>query len=161
MTTEKKFRTKTGFCHIFPDKIILTRDGEVGDLSKLVVGDNISRFLIIYSLLAVYIIFNLIKEIKEGDNLSTVFYVILLGLWIYVIVKSLNNSATPIIFRKDIIKTTFIPGVKYITRSRFEVLFRNEKGNIKKRLILLPGSLTGGDAATEEALQIMQEEGLI
>ena len=47
------FRTKSGFCHLFPDKIVLTRDGVVGNLSNFVVGSNISRILFVYTLIAV------------------------------------------------------------------------------------------------------------
>ena len=49
MINEKKFRTKTGFCHILPEKIILTRDGIIGNVAKVTVGNGIYRILIIYS----------------------------------------------------------------------------------------------------------------
>ena len=53
MEKEKVFRTKTGFCHIFPDRIVLTRDGIVGNLSEITVSNSISRILTIYTLLLV------------------------------------------------------------------------------------------------------------
>ena len=46
MESEKTFKTKTGFCHILPDKIILTRDGVVGNVAKVTVGNNITRILL-------------------------------------------------------------------------------------------------------------------
>ncbi len=43
MENEKIFKTKTGFCHVFPDKIVLTRDGVVGNISKVLIGNNIKH----------------------------------------------------------------------------------------------------------------------
>jgi len=37
MDNEKKFKTKTGFCHILADKLILTRDGIVGNVANVTV----------------------------------------------------------------------------------------------------------------------------
>jgi hypothetical protein len=47
MESEKIFKTKTGFCHILPDKIVLKRDGVVGNAAKVTVGNNIARILLI------------------------------------------------------------------------------------------------------------------
>ena len=51
--------------------------------------------------------------------------------------------------------------LKGLTRSRFEVMFEDEKGKIKKRLIMLPGSLSDGQNETEKAIEIMTEEQLL
>ena len=53
---EKIFRTKTGFCHILQDKIVLTRDGSTGSATNAVPGksNSVVRTLIIYGLLTVY-----------------------------------------------------------------------------------------------------------
>ena len=48
MENEKTFKTKTGFCHILSDKIILTRDGIIGNVAKVTVENNINRVLLIY-----------------------------------------------------------------------------------------------------------------
>lgn len=62
--------------------------------------------------------------------------------------------------RRDIKTTKFIKGTSGLSRSRFEIEF-NEGGKIKKRLILLPGSLTGGLDETDKAVKIMKEEKLL
>ncbi len=48
------FRTKTGYCHILADRILLTRDGIAGNIAKLTVGNKISRILIIYGLISIF-----------------------------------------------------------------------------------------------------------
>jgi len=65
-----------------------------------------------------------------------------------------------VINRDSIQRTLFKKGIKGLTRARFEVYFRESSEKIKKRLIMLPGSLTGGDTETDIAIKIMKEEGL-
>ena len=160
METEKTFRTKTGFCHVTADKIILTRDGVIGNISKVSVGNNVSRILIIYGLLSIGLIYFAYDSFTKGDMTTTLLFG-LMGLYlVYGIVKSRNNSATPIIDRKDIRSVTYNSGTSGLTRPRFEVEF-NDNGQIKKRLIMLPGTLAGGQSETHKAVQIMRDEKLL
>lgn len=161
MNNEKTFKTKTGYCHILPDKIVLTRDGIVGEVAKVTVGSNISRILTIYGVLSIGLLYSAFDSYKEGQLVSSIFFG-LFGLFlVYGIAKSINNSATPIIERQKIKAVVLKKAIVGVTRSRFEVLFEDEQGKIKKRLIMLPGSLTGGQNETEKAIRIMTDEKLI
>jgi hypothetical protein len=157
---EKTFKTKTGFCHVTQDQIILTRDGIAGNAAKVMVGNSISRILIIYGFLSLMLVYFTYDSYLKGN----IFVAILLGLsalyLINGIIKSVNNSATPIIERKDITAIKFVKGFPGLTRSRFEIEF-NDEGKSKKRLILLPGSMTGGQEETEKAIAIMRDEKLL
>lgn len=161
MDSEKKFRTKTGYCHILADKIILTRDGIIGDVAKLTIGNNIARILIIYGLIALGLIYFAIDNFNKQDNFTAIFLLLIAISLIYGIFNSLNNSATPVIDRKSIQKVKFIKGITGLTRARFVVIFTNDNGKTNKRLIMLPGSLTGGQTETDIAYNVMVEEKLI
>ncbi len=158
MNTEKVFKTKTGYCHILQDKIILTRDGVIGNISKATIGNNIARPLIIYGLISIGLFYLSIKGFNQGDNGPAFLFIILGILLVYGILRSLNNSATPVIDRDKIKHIEFKKAVPRATRAYFIIHFHADNGQIKRRLILLPGSLTGGQAETEKALQIMTEE---
>ena len=80
---------------------------------------------------------------------------------LFKIKQSLNFSATPIIERNKIKEVKFYDAKFGATRSRFEVIFEDENGNLKTRLILLPGSLDNGESETKKALQIMKAEKLL
>jgi hypothetical protein len=160
MEIEKKFKTKTGFCHILPDKIILTRDGIIGNVAKVTVGNNISRILIIYSGLSIFLIYSAYNYFQKEQISISVLYGIVGLFLIYAIFASLNNSATPIIERSKIKSVKFKKAAFGITRSRFEILFEENNGKIKKRLIMLPGSMSNGQKETEKARKIMKEEKL-
>lgn len=160
METEKTFKTKTGFCHITADKIILTRDGVIGNISKVTVGNKMTRILTIYGLLSIGLIYFAYDSFVKGDMTTTLFFG-LIGLYlIYGIVNSRNNSATPVIERKDIKSVIYNSGTPGLTRPRFEVEF-NENGQIKKRLIMLPGTLAGGQSEADKAVQIMRDAKLL
>ena len=161
MDNEKTFKTKTGFCHILPDKIVLTRDGIIGNVAKVTVGNNISRILIIYGGLSLGLFYFAFDSYKNGQIAGPIFFG-LLGIYlIYGIINSVNNSATPIIDRDKIKDVKFKKAILGLTRSRFEVFFEDENDKTKKRLILLPGSLTDGQNETEKAIKIMTDEKLI
>lgn len=161
MDNEKIFRTKTGFCHILPDKIVLTRDGIIGNFSNVVVGNTISRILIIYCVISIGIFYFAFDNYRKGLIPQTLLFGLLGIYFVYGIVNSINNSATPIIDRQKIKEIRFKKGIIVLTRSRFEVLFKDDKGKTKKRLIMLPGSLTNGKSETEKAMKIMIDEKLI
>lgn len=161
MDHEKTFKTKTGFCHVLPDKIILTRDGIIGNVAKVATGSHISRILTIYGALSLGLFYFAYDHfIKEQTTPAIIFC--LAGIYLaFGIAKSIRNSATPVIDRQKIREVRFKKAIPGLTRSRFEVFFENEQGRIKKRLIMLPGSLSGGENETEKAVQIMTGENLI
>lgn len=158
---EKIFKTKTGYCHILPDRIILTRDGVVGNIAKITVGKGIARILIVYSAIAALFIYFAITDFNNGKIAVAIFEMVFVLFLLYAVINSRNNSATPVIYRNKIKNIKFIEGKPGVTRSRFEVFFEDEKGSVKRRLIMLPGSLTGGADATKQALEMMREEKLI
>ena len=48
----KSFETKTGFCHVFNDKIVLSKDLNV--TNTLVANNNINRIFLLYGLVSIY-----------------------------------------------------------------------------------------------------------
>ena len=161
MAIEKLFKTKTGYCHIFPDKIILSRDGIIGNVAKVPVGNNISRILLIYGILSLFLLYSSLNRFQNGQTTRSVLYGVGALFLIYGIFTSLNNSAAPIIERSKIKEVKLKKAYLGITRSRFEVMFEDNNGKVKKRLIMLPGSLTGGKIETDKAVRMMIEEKLL
>ena len=160
MPEEPVFRTKTGFCHILPDRIVLTRDGVVGSAAQAV-SSSLPRLLAIYGLLALALFYMSYDSYRTGSAWQAGF-LSLLGLSLaYGILTSLNNSATPVIERSRIRRVRFHPSRPGITRTYFAVFFADENGRDKKRLIMLPGTLAGGKEETAKALQIMRAAKLL
>ncbi len=161
MENGKVFRTKTGFCHILNDKIVLTRDGVVGNIANAVVGKGITRILLINGVVSVGLLYSAYVDFMKGELFLPVLYGLLGGWLIYGVFSSLNNSATLAIERSTIIKVKFRKAIAGLTRSVFIVFFMDKNGKEKKRVIMLPGSMTGGKEETGKAMNIMKEEGLI
>lgn len=161
MENEKVFKTKTGFCHILPDKVILTRDGIIGDVAKVTVGNNVTRILIIYCGLSIALLYFAFSNYHNGRTFQSIFFGAIGIYLLYGIFSSLNNSATPIIERNKIKSVDLKKAIFGLTRSRFEVKFEDENGKMKKRLIMLPGSMNNGQNETEKAIEIMTAENLL
>lgn len=157
---EKVFETKTGHCHILEDRIVLTSRGFAGNVYDVTPNNKIAFTLITYVLLIAYLLYQAYKDSAVGDNGWALFSVCIASFLAFGVIKSFNNSSTPVIYRKAIKSVRFIPAAK-LMRAHFEVIFTNEKGKSKKRLILLPGSLSNGEDATQKAVKIMKEEGLL
>lgn len=162
MDQGKIFRTKTGFCHVLSDKILLTRNGVPGSISNVVVGNkSIVRILVLYGILALLLFYLGYTKFKNDETITGSLFVAIGAYLLFGIFTSLNNSSVPVIERDRIVNIKFIRGISGLTRSRFIVSFRDENNRIKKRMILMPGSLNGEKEENEKALKIMQEEGLM
>jgi hypothetical protein len=160
MDESRKFQTKSGYCHLLPDKIVLSRHGERGAASQLVFGNGYKRHVWVYSVLALLCLFLVYKYWTEGRNMEAIIggvFTLLVG---YAAINGLQYSATRTIYRHSIKDVDFIEGRSGLTRSRFVVHFTDDKGRAQKRLLLLPGSSQGGKAETEMALEAMKEEKL-
>lgn len=160
METEKKFKTKTGYCHILQDKIVITRDGIIGNVSKVIFGNGLARSIVIYAAIAIFMLYSAFKAYQESKVVTTFFYFGVAMLIFYKLKQSNNYSTTSIIERTKIKNVKFVDAKYGATRSRFEVLFEDPNGEIKTRLILLPGSLNDGENETNKALEIMKSEKL-
>ncbi|MBL4657324.1 MAG: phosphoribosylaminoimidazolesuccinocarboxamide synthase [Flavobacteriales bacterium] len=158
---EQIFKTKTGYCHILEDKIVLTRTGKIENLEGIKVKENSPAILLVYAVIAIGLLFSAYTNFQTGQN----FFALLFGgvgvLLINGIVRSINFSGTPLIIRADIISTEFKKGVWGFTRDRFEIMFTDSKGNPRKRLILLPGSFIATKESLDEAMEIMKNSGLM
>jgi len=158
MAEEKIFRTKTGYCHVLEDKIVLTRDGAIGKVAAVSIGNNIARPLIIYGIIAITLLLLSCKGFQEGDPIRASLFVVLGVFLIANIIRSRHNSATPVIDREKIKNIEFKQAITGATRAYFIIYFETDRKQIKRRYIFLPGSLNNGALETEKALQIMTEE---
>jgi hypothetical protein len=161
MENQKTFKTKTGFCHILNDKIILTKHKDIENILEKEHTNEIGKVLIIYSVLVILFFYYANLNFQNGDVFPALLYCSLGTLLLIGIIKSKNNSTVPVIERSKIKQSEFKTGKKGLTRSRFEIMFEDENGKIKKRLIMLPGSLNNGNIETEKALVIMKSEKLM
>lgn len=90
MENEKTFKTKTGFCHILPDKIILTRDGIIGNVTIVMIGNNLTWIFIIYGGLSAFLLYSAFNSLKKGQvpiliNYSIVSFLFMEYLQVWII----------------------------------------------------------------------------
>lgn len=155
---EYTFRTKSGVCVVSPDKLTLTREGEAGKAANFLYGKSVRRGLIIYEIIGILALFLGVWQII---NQSYILGVILLLLGIYFfwnVIASWNNSGTNMIERSALQSIDIKPPKPPMTRGYFSVNF-SYKGKKRRRLIMLPGSMSGGDEEYPKALAALKETG--
>lgn len=154
----KVFKTKTGNCYVYDNRLEITRTGLIGILSKILVGDNIYRIMTINAVAALIFVmtgFNLFNHNEIGSSILSFAFA---ALCVFSIVKSKNISAAPIIYRHAIRDIEFKKAVSGATRAYFIIHFTDKNGKEKKRIIMLPGSMNNGAEETRVALEIMKSE---
>ena len=157
----KIFRMKKGFCHLLPDRIVFSTNAKAeGITNENAVSTRITTrfFLILLSALYFYMSYSSLRDEKYP---FTAFFTVFFILNLISIMQSFKYTLVNVIAKSSIQSIKFTKGIQYLTRSRFDITYTDELGKEKQRLILLPGSLTGGPQATDKALELMIEEGLI
>jgi hypothetical protein len=158
--TEHTFRTKSGTCLITPDKILLTRKNVRGAISKYIFGNSIGRTLFIYGLLGLSALALGVWSFANGNYLEATILCLIGTLFLFDVVTSRNNSATPSIDRSAIHSIKAHLPHPPATRGYFTVMFE-ENGKLRKRLIMLPGIMENGREEYARAEAIMHASGLL
>lgn len=160
---ELKFKTKTGYCQILPDKIVLTGETprQQNQNSGLVIQ------ILFLGLFTVGTISAGLKSYSQENYLGIflsfvltalfLFFILLLG---HILLNLDGYSNSPEILRDSIQKIKFTKAIPVFTLAYFTVYFNDKKGK-KKRLIILPGLLKDGPAETKRALDVMKKANLL
>jgi len=161
METENRFKTKTGYCRILSDKLVLSYWGTLeGDQPFVRTRRKYVGRLAVYGLISFWALKNSLNDYYNQDWLPMTFSGLIGGILLLGIIQILRYSPTPVIERTSIRSLKFIPARKFISRAYFKVEFEHQ-GKMAKRLIMLPGSLSNGPSETENALKVMKKAGLI
>jgi hypothetical protein len=158
--SELRFKTKTGGCLITPQQIILERQGALGKMSNQLFGNTIQRSLLIYGIFGVAVLAVGIWSVTKGDYVTAGFLGLVGAIFLWNVFMSRNNSATALIERSAIRSVEAHPPHPPLTRGYFVIWFQ-ENGKTRRRLIMLPGSMSGGNEEYELALSIMRQPGLL
>lgn len=142
------------------DRIVLRREDVSGNLAATVFGSSVVRVLLIYGILSLSFIGFAICFAFNGQIWLAILPFLFSFVLLRGILKSRHFSAIPEIPR-DAIETIEIhepcPGA---TRGYFLVHFRLG-GTLKKRIIMLPGTMSGGTDEFKHALDVLRNHGLI
>jgi hypothetical protein len=155
-----RFRTKTGTCIITAERLVLEREGVAGTAAGALVGGSVNRILVIYVVLTVVLAVLGLKHLLEGD---VTMGGVLCGFALYLtvgVLRSRGLSATPEIRLSSIERIEPCKPRPPLTRGYFVVHFR-ENGVPRRRLVLLPGSLSGGGREFEHARRVLERAGLL
>lgn len=158
-TTEaRSFRTKTGRCVVYDDRIELVREGARGALASAVVGKSVQRILAIYGIAALGFAFASVRGAVQGDYVTASLFGFVSAYLVRGIVRSRGLSATNRLVRSDISRIEAHPPKPPVARGHFVVHFV-ENGRALRRMVFLPGVAEGGTAEYDSAVALLRNEG--
>jgi hypothetical protein len=156
--TEYTFETKTGTCTISPSRLVLTRQGKVGKLSQLMWGKSVYRGLAIYSIVGAIALGYGIWQLIDKSFVSGAFFCLIGAYLFWNVIASRNNSAVNLIERSAVQSVDVEPPRPPYTRGYFIIHFVH-KGKKRRRLVGLPGGLSGASDEYSKALAAMKDAG--
>lgn len=158
MQAYRTFKTKTGYCHVTSDMIILCKEKGITELPKETNTKSVAYVLVVYALLGVAMLF-FASTYFMNDQLVYALLFALMGFYVlFGTATSINNSTNKVLRRGTIQNVSYKKAIIGIRRAYFEVYFENEEKKVKRRVIMLPGSLFGANVEVKRAVQIMQGE---
>lgn len=153
----KFFPTKSGQCHIYPDRIELISSS---GLDRMLAKRGVQRMVVIYFILL--IVFGIAIGISLWIN--NYFLVAFFAIaWMFSLVSMWTNrnvSAATYIDRKHIERIDYEEAVPGQSRASFTVYFRPKK-QLLRRKILLPSILHNGHMVAQSAYYMFKDEGLL
>ncbi|NND63335.1 MAG: hypothetical protein HKN48_09090 [Flavobacteriaceae bacterium] len=161
MSRTRKFRTKNGFCHVMPDRIVFTHSGFYGRMGDIAGNGRMVRLLVLFGAFTLTAFFFAYLNFLKDQWFWAILFSVIGGYLFYGILNNLNNTIHPIILREAIREVKYVKSNSVFGYPFFEVRFKNAKGKIKRRLITLPRANGKNANDIREAVQLMAKEGLI
>ncbi len=153
-----KFRTKSGECLVYEDRLVIERHGLRGAAAQSLQGNSKSRTMVVYGLVVALLVWLGWNSWSEGGRIMP-FYCWIFSAWlVFWLVRNRNFSMTPEILRSETTKIVGTRGVSALTRNRFAVQFVRD-GRPQQRFILMPGALQQGGDEFDRAIAVLRERG--
>jgi hypothetical protein len=161
LSSEKSYKTKSGYCFILDNRIVLTREKVIGDITDTFVGNILARLYAIGALFAVVLLYFGFERYRNNDKIVGIILLLVASYTIYIAIKSFKKSIRSVINRDSIRQIHFKKGIKGIYNARFEVFFTNTRGEQKKQLIVLPHLFYSDKKGIDKVLKLMKDEGFV
>lgn len=161
MNQSKKFKTKNGYCHVLPDRIVFTHSDIYGQVGDLAGEGKMFRVLILYCFFALVAGYFSYFNFMQNAVFWFVLFAIIAVYLLYGVMLNLNTTLHPIIHRKQIVEVEYKEPKGKLSYPVFVVRFKNRKGDLKKRLITMPLATGKNEENNRDALGVMREEGLV
>jgi hypothetical protein len=161
MDSEKKFKTKFGYCHILEEKIVIRNSGIRGNISKFIFNASMMRAQIFYFAFAVLATYFFVDAVRMGNVGLCILFGSFTLLYMYPVIVGHNYSATFEIKKRKIIRIEYKKGIPGLILARFVVHFETDEGKINKRIIALPGVFGENEVEAGKAIELFKSEGLM
>jgi len=164
METNSTFKTKTGYCHILPDKIVLSVDGDIEKaLNATSEKHNPKALKSIFALIIIFLLGSVYYQYRNLQiDLGTVIFIVVFSLILYfILLKMLSYPSVHQIDRSKISKIKLFKSHGGLTYSKFIVYFESENKKKMATDITLPDPNIFGKKYLDDAVKILTDEKLL
>jgi hypothetical protein len=158
MEGTKMFKTRSGYCFITPDEIIITQQNQLQKKPVKPARDMSTMVLSLYAIGAAFVLYFAVLGFQRADYYpASVLLLVSAGIMAYVYAAR-NKSFTPVIPRESIRDIELIKAVPGGLGTHFNIYFEDDSRQLKRRVIKLSGMLVPENVELIKAIEIMQEE---
>lgn len=164
MDKDKSFRTKTGYCHVLPEKILFTKNGDIENvLSNKTENKDPALFKVIFAILFLALLYLAYTQYKKEVITLTTFIIliILLPVIAFLFSASLKPNTVNCINRDKIKRVKLYKGLGGMTYSKLFIYYEAENGRQLVKDISLQDPILSGKKGMEHVLKILSDENLI
>jgi len=157
----RTFSTHTGYCHVLPDRLVLSKEPVYGEsIAQLVPWEGRPLFFPAAALGLLLLVFSWLS-FREGKTVIAALAVIF-GFLLFRYVMRLTMKQREVVIPRDaIISLTFKNGQPPLTKAFFILRYSNGRGGHRNKVIPLPAFSSRWQDVRDQALEILEEEGLL
>lgn len=154
------FRTRSGYCHILKDKIIISRHKEISPEKTEKLSRLSLRPAYIDVFIAIVMIILAFLNFQYQQLSSTIIFSVMAVFFIYSIVTGWDIIKMNVIQRKEIIETKFVDEkfIVFLPKVYFYIEYQGKKRKVE---VPLMNKFLGGKDLKEAVLRILGEEKFI
>ncbi len=154
-----RFRTKTGDCTVRPDRLVLTRAGVRGSWARSLYGGGMIEPWLPAAVLGAALAGVGLWGAWQGTFADGLFDLTIGGLLVAGGWSARRDSGAMELRRNELVRLEVHPPAPPALRGFFVVWFREHGGRLRRRYVLLPGVLAGGDDAYRDATRLLNDAG--
>jgi len=157
----RTFATHNGYCHVLPDRIVLSREPVYGEeIAALVPWEGRPWYVpaAAGTLMLLVFTFLCLRSGNTGIGTMAAVIAVLLGR---TVIRATFKTREVSIPKDAIFHVRYMKGQPPVTKAYFIVKYKGPRGGNRNKIIPLPAFSSRWQDARDSALEIFEDEGLL
>lgn len=152
------FRTRFGFCYVYPDRLVFSRGDNVGTVTDKMVGTRSRTLVFILGAAVALLLAAAFYGLYVDMTTLSVLEFVVAAVLIFLIIRLTSVAAQPVIERERIERVEYVDNTLH-EPSQFRVVYANDLNSSTTHVIELPETHTSGQE--QRAYDLLQRHGYL